>query len=123
VVALSTAAIGVYAQASQPQPYKVVFDLTRSDPIDQQAVLRWINEVKGVNPANEVEVVMYGRGLDLITASKPTRADEVAKAMSERAADVPPQQNASPGAGKSFQNGPVPHRLRGVGLRVSGATR
>ena len=28
VVVLSAAAIGVYAQASQPAPYKVVFDLT-----------------------------------------------------------------------------------------------
>jgi len=86
VVVLSAAAIGVYAQASQPAPYKVVFDLTSSDPIDQQAVLRWINEVKGVNPANEVEVVMYGRGLDLIIASKTTRAEEVAKAMSQQKA-------------------------------------
>jgi uncharacterized protein len=84
VVALSAAAIGVYAQTSQPQPYKVAFDLTSSDPIDQQAVLRWINEVKGVNPANEVEVVMYGRGLDLIIASKTTKADDVAKAISEK---------------------------------------
>ena len=84
VVILSADAMGVHAQASQPAPYKVVFDLTSSDPIDQQAVLRWINEVKGVNPANEVEVVMYGRGLDLIIASKTTKADDVAKAMSER---------------------------------------
>ena len=86
VVVLSAAAAGVYAQASQAQPYKVAFDLTSSDPIDQQAVLRWINEVKDVNPANEVEVVMYGRGLDLIIASKTTRAEEVAKAMSQQKA-------------------------------------
>ena len=86
VVVLSAAAIGVYAQASQPQPYKVVFDLTSSDPIDQQAVLRWINEVTAVNPATETEVVMYGRGLDLIIASKTTKADEVAKAMSDKRA-------------------------------------
>ena len=83
VVALSTVAIGVHAQTSRPQPYKVVFDLTSSDPIDQQAVLRWINEVKEVNPATEAEVVMYGRGLDLVIADKTTRAAEIAKAMSD----------------------------------------
>ena len=83
VVALSTVAIGVHAQTSQPQPYKVVFDLTSSDPIDQQAVLRWINEVKEVNPATEAEVVMYGRGLDLVIADKTTRAADIAKAMSD----------------------------------------
>ena len=83
VVVLSTVAIGVHAQTSQPQPYKVVFDLTSSDPIDQQAVLRWINEVKEVNPATEAEVVMYGRGLDLVIADKTTRAADIAKAMSD----------------------------------------
>ena len=83
VVILSAVAIGVHAQTPQPLPYKVVFDLTSSDPIDQQAVLRWINEVKEVNPATEAEVVMYGRGLDLVIADKTTRAADIAKAMSD----------------------------------------
>lgn len=87
VVALSAVSIGVHAQTSQPQPYKVVFDLTSSDPIDQQAVLRWITEVKAVNPRTETEVVMYGRGLDLIIAGKTTRAADVAKAISDLHAD------------------------------------
>jgi intracellular sulfur oxidation DsrE/DsrF family protein len=84
VVVLSAVAIGVHAQTQKPQPYKVVFDLTSADPIDQQAVIRWINEVTAMNPANEVEVVMYGRGLDLVIAGKTPRADEVAKAISEK---------------------------------------
>ena len=83
VLLLSAVALGVSAQTSQPQPYKVVFDLTSSDPLDQQAVLRWINEVKAVNPNTETEVVMYGRGLDLIIAGKTTRAADVAKAISD----------------------------------------
>jgi intracellular sulfur oxidation DsrE/DsrF family protein len=87
VVVLSAVAIGVHAQTFQPQPYKVVFDLTSSDPIDQQAVLRWITEVKAVNPTTETEVVMYGRGLDLIIAGKTTRAADVAKAISDLHAD------------------------------------
>jgi intracellular sulfur oxidation DsrE/DsrF family protein len=80
---VSAVAICVHAQTSQPQPYKVVFDLTSSDPIDQQAVLRWINEVKAANPKSETEVVMYGRGLDLIIAGKTTHAADVAKAISD----------------------------------------
>ena len=86
VVVLS-ALVLVHAQTSPSQSYKVVFDLTSSDPIDQQAVLRWIGEVKGMNPANEVEVVMYGRGLDLIVADKTTRAADIAKAISDLHAD------------------------------------
>ena len=87
VVILSAVAIGVHAQTPQPQPYKVVFDLTSSDPLDQQAVLRWISEVKAVNPKTETEVVMYGRGLDLIISGKTTHAADVAKAISDLHAD------------------------------------
>jgi intracellular sulfur oxidation DsrE/DsrF family protein len=64
-----------------------VFDLTSSDPLDQQAVLRWITEVKTQNPKSETEVVMYGHGLDLIIAGKSSRAADVARAISEWHAD------------------------------------
>ena len=33
---------------SRPQPYKVVFDLTSDDPLDQAAVLRWFDGVRRV---------------------------------------------------------------------------
>jgi len=81
-VVLSVAALAVRAQSPQPQPYKVVFDLTSSDPVDQQAVLRWIREINTVNPQTEMEVVMYGRGLDLVVSGKSTLASAVAEAMS-----------------------------------------
>lgn len=76
---LCVASNRVAAQASQP--YKVVFDLTSADAIDQQAVLRWIREVSGVNPKTEMEVVMYGRGLNLVVSGKTTLATEVATAI------------------------------------------
>jgi len=71
----------VAAPAQTPQPYKVVFDLTSADPLDQQAVLRWIKEVSAVNPKNEMEVVMYGRGLDLVVSGKSNLAPGVAEAI------------------------------------------
>jgi intracellular sulfur oxidation DsrE/DsrF family protein len=63
------------------KPYKVVFDLTSPDPLDQKAVLRWIKEVSAVNPKNEMEVVMYARGLELVVNGKSTMATEVADAI------------------------------------------
>jgi intracellular sulfur oxidation DsrE/DsrF family protein len=84
VVCLAVLTIGATAawmQAPQPKPYKVVFDLTSADPLDQRAVLRWIKEVSGVNPKNEMEVVMYGRGLELVTSGKTTMVSEVAEAI------------------------------------------
>ena len=71
----------VVARAQSPQPYKVVFDLTSTDAFDQQAVLRWIKEVSSVNPKTEMEVVMYGRGLNLVVASKTSLADAVQAAI------------------------------------------
>jgi len=83
---LFVGATAAWMQSPQPKPYKVVFDLTSSDPQDQRAVLRWIKEVSSVNPKNEMEVVMFGRGLDLVVSGKSTMAADVADAM--KAANV-----------------------------------
>src|SRR5437773_7993557 len=72
---LTIGAVGARTQSLQPQPYKVVFDLTSQDPLDQQAVLRWIKEVSALNPKTKIEVVMYGRGLDLVVSGKTTLED------------------------------------------------
>ena len=79
--ALLTAA-AVHAQTSpSPQPYKVVFDLTSDDPLDQGAVLRWLREVGTASPQTEMEVVMYGRGLALVMPERSARLDEVKEAI------------------------------------------
>jgi len=59
--------------------YRVVFDLTSKDSNDQKAVIRWVNEVSKAEPTSQVEVVMYGQGLALVTKGKSMYADDVAK--------------------------------------------
>ena len=59
--------------------YKVVFDLTSKDSNDQRSVIRWINEVSKAEPTAQLEVVMYGQGLDLVTRGKSAVADEVVR--------------------------------------------
>jgi intracellular sulfur oxidation DsrE/DsrF family protein len=72
----------VHTQApSRPQPYKVVFDLTSDDPLDQGAVLRWLREIASVNPETDMEVVMYGRGLALVVPGRSSNVDEVRQAI------------------------------------------
>lgn len=78
LVAFATA--GLQAQAP-PTPYKVVFDLTSPDPLDQQAVLRWIKEISSTNPKTEMEVVMYGKGLDLVVADRTPAAAAIREAV------------------------------------------
>jgi intracellular sulfur oxidation DsrE/DsrF family protein len=79
---VTIAAAVLHAQSARaPQPYKVVFDLTSDDPLDQAAVLRWLREVGAANPQTDMEVVMYGRGLALVMPEKSSRVDEVKEAI------------------------------------------
>jgi intracellular sulfur oxidation DsrE/DsrF family protein len=59
--------------------YKVVFDLTSKDSNDQRAAIRWLNEVSKAEPTAQMEVVMYGQGLDLVTKGKSAVADDVVR--------------------------------------------
>ncbi len=57
--------------------YKVVFDLTSKDTLDQKTVIRWVNEVVKAEPSAQIEVVMYGQGLALATKGRSLVADDV----------------------------------------------
>ena len=78
-----TAAVAAQT-TSRPVPYKVVFDLTSDDPLDQAAVLRWLREVGTANPETDMEVVMYGRGLALVVPERTSQLDEVKQAIARR---------------------------------------
>ena len=64
-----------------PQPYRVVFDLTSRDSLDQKAVMRWIREVTTASPEAEVEVVMYARGFELVMPERSAVIADVREAM------------------------------------------
>lgn len=64
-----------------PQPYRVVFDLTSRDSLDQKAVLRWLKEVSTSSPDAELEVVMYGKGFELVMPDRSAFTADVQAAM------------------------------------------
>jgi len=64
-----------------PQPYRVVFDLTSRDTLDQKAVLRWLKEVGTSSPNAEMEVVMYGKGFELVMPERSAYIADVQTAM------------------------------------------
>lgn len=66
-----------YAQA----PYKVVFDLTSRDSLDQKAVMRWVHEVTSADPKAQVEVVMYGKGFELVMPERSSFIADVKEAV------------------------------------------
>lgn len=67
----------MYAQA---QSYKVVFDLTSRDSLDQKAVVRWVREISSANPKAEMEVVMYGKGFELVMPDRSSYITDVKEA-------------------------------------------
>lgn len=64
-----------------PQPYRVVFDLTSRDTLEQKAVLRWLREVGTSSPDAQMEVVMYGKGFELVMPERSAYTTDVQTAM------------------------------------------
>jgi len=62
-------------------PYRVVFDLTSRDTLEQKAVLRWLREVGASSPNAEMEVVMYGKGFELVMPERSAYTAEVQQAI------------------------------------------
>ena len=75
------ALVGLGAVHSKPQPYRVAFDLTIRDTLEQKAVLRWLREVGTANPDAQMEVVMYAKGFELVMPERSAFTAEVKEAM------------------------------------------
>lgn len=56
--------------SAQNADYRVVFDMTSKDTVNQQAVIRQVQGIKKANPDALLEVVVYGEGLDLVLKDK-----------------------------------------------------
>lgn len=82
--------IGIFALLTpaithaQNQPYRVVFDLTSRDTLEQKAVLRWLKEVGNSSPSAQMEVVMYGKGFELVMPERSAFVDDVKTAIKNR---------------------------------------
>ena len=69
---------------AQKADYKVVFDFTSKDTINQQTLLREMSLIKQYNPDAKVEAVIYGQGLSLVTNGVSNRAEEIARLASQK---------------------------------------
>lgn len=65
--------------SAQNNAYKVVFDITSSDSTDHQSLIRWLNGISKSNPNAQMEVVLYGRSLPMVTIGQSGMAEEVQK--------------------------------------------
>jgi|SRR5690348_1383939 uncharacterized protein len=81
LIVASLAVLSLGLVRAKPQPYRVVFDLTSRDTLDQKAVLRWLKEVGGSSPEAKMEVVMYAKGFELVMPDRSAFAADVKEAM------------------------------------------
>lgn len=71
----------VYTLA-QTVPYHVVFDLTSGDTADHKSVMRWLSAISKDRPDAMLQVVLYGKSLDMVQKEKSV----VAPALQQLAA-------------------------------------
>ena len=74
---LTTAFSLLYFFLSAQKPYNVVFDLTSKDTSDQKSVIRWIKAITTSNQNAQLEVVLYGQSLGMVTKDVSTVAEDV----------------------------------------------
>jgi len=77
--------LGVLMQSfAQQKPFNIVFDLTTNDTATHQRLIRWINGIVTSYQDAKVEVVFYGRALDMILKDKSTVASDIIKLGTEK---------------------------------------
>lgn len=64
---------------AQKVPYNVVFDVTSKDTLVHQMVVRWTKEILAANPDANIEIVFYGKSLNMVTKDRSVVADDVVK--------------------------------------------
>jgi len=80
-ILLLTAAGQLFAQST---PYDIVFDITTGDTATHQRVIRWSKSIIKAYPDAKIEIVFYGKALDMVVQNKSTVADDVKKLAGNR---------------------------------------
>jgi uncharacterized protein len=67
--------------AAQSPAYRVVFDLTSKDSLEQKSVMRWVKEISTSHADARLEVVMYGKGFEMVMPERSAVAADVKAAL------------------------------------------
>jgi intracellular sulfur oxidation DsrE/DsrF family protein len=70
--------------SAQSKPYNIVFDLTTSDTATHQRVIRWAKGIMESHPDAKIEIVFYGKALDMVVKNKSTVSADVIKLAAEK---------------------------------------
>jgi len=75
--------MGLFTKAQTPS-YKVVFDMSSKDTVNQQALIRELTLIRQSNPAARMEVVVYGQGLSLVTNEESAPHSAMQKLLTDK---------------------------------------
>lgn len=70
--------------SAQSKPYNIVFDLTTSDTATHQRIIRWSKGIIESHPDAKIEIVFYGKALDMVVKDRSTVASDVIKLAAEK---------------------------------------
>ena len=76
--------ITVISSNGQKTPYNIVFDLTTSDTAAHQRVIRWSKLILETHPDAKIEIVFYGKALDMVVTGKSSVSTDVIKLATEK---------------------------------------
>ena len=70
--------------SAQNKPYNIVFDLTTSDTATHQRVIRWSKGILESHPDAKIEIVFYGKALDMVVNGKSSVSNDVINLANEK---------------------------------------
>lgn len=64
--------------------YKVVFDMTSKDSVNQQTLIRQLNGIHQASPDARLEVVVYSHGMNFVTKAGSTQVAAITQLLAEK---------------------------------------
>lgn len=70
--------------SAQSKPYNIVFDITTGDTAAHARVIRWSKSIIESHPDAKIEIVFYGKSLNMVVKDKSYVPGDVIKLATEK---------------------------------------
>lgn len=68
---------GILQTEAQQKPVRIVFDVTSADPSVHESAIRHVSLMSATYPGSSYEVVIYGKGIDMVLGEKSSVSMEI----------------------------------------------
>lgn len=76
--------LSAFRLTAQSTPYNIIFDITTGDTATHQRLIRWSKGILETHPDAKIEIVFYGKALDMVVKDKSTVASDVIKLAADK---------------------------------------